>query len=91
MNDKKVIEDIIFELMVLASETPISDKTISMATIAALSQFKTEVASHFIVSGIATLQDKGYDEFTALYANFLFANDKDQLAFDLNELAKKLN
>lgn len=90
MSDKKIVEDILFELMILAAELPDSDKSVSIATIAALSKFKPEIAGHFIQSGLFTLEQEGHAAFTGLYADFLYLNDKEQLALDINNLSQNL-
>jgi hypothetical protein len=94
MADKKVVsvqEEILFELMVLASEAPKEDRLISIATIAALTQFTPEVTGYFIETAQQIFAKEGYDAMMKVYSELLFANHKEELALDLNELSIKLS
>ena len=87
MTHEKVLEEILFNLIVLASDVPVEDYEICIAEIGALSGFKGEVFTHFILAGGEYMKANKFQSFSKLYADFLMANDKQELALELNNKA----
>jgi len=87
MTHEKLLEDILFNLIVLASDVPIDDYEKSIAEIGALSGFKDEVFTHFLLAGGEYMKVNKFESFSKLYAEFLMANGKQELALELNNKA----
>lgn len=87
---KDKIEDILFELIVLSSEVPVKDYEVSIIKIGVLSEFNNEVLNHFILAGVELMETRNYEAFTKLYAEFLMANEMEELAISINEKAKTI-
>jgi hypothetical protein len=87
MTHEKLLEDILFNLIVLASDVPIDDYEKSIAEIGALSGFKDEVFTHFLLAGGEYMKANKFESFSKLYAEFLMANGKQELALELNNKA----
>tara|TARA_B110001452_G_C14908763_1_gene317634 strand:- start:127 stop:402 length:276 start_codon:yes stop_codon:yes gene_type:complete len=84
------VDDILFELIVLASDVPVKDYEISIIQIGVLSGFNEKVLNHFILAGVELMEVRKYESFTKLYADFLIANEMDELAIEINERAKTI-
>ena len=84
------VDDILFELIVLASSVEVKDYEISIIQIGVLSEFSDEVLNHFILAGVELMEARNYEAFSKLYAEFLMANEKEELAIEINERAKNL-
>jgi hypothetical protein len=87
MTHEKILEDILFNLIVLASDVPVDDYEKSIAEIGALSGFKDEVFTHFLLAGGEYMKANKFESFSKLYAEFLMANGKQELALELNNKA----
>ena len=87
---EKVVEDILFELIVLATEVPVKDYEISIIQIGVLSEFDSSTLNHFILAGVELMEVGSYQAFSKLYADFLVAAGKDELAIAINDKANTL-
>lgn len=87
MTHQKVLEEILFNLIVLASDVPVEDYEICIAEIGALSGFEGEVFTHFTLAGGEYMKANKFQAFSKLYAEFLMANGKQELALELNNKA----
>lgn len=79
-----LVDDILFELIVLSSEVPTNDYVTSVAVIGKLSGFDDEALSHFILAGTEYIKHNKYKGFMTLYSEFLMCNEKDELAAAIN-------
>tara|TARA_R110002126_G_scaffold50551_4_gene139224 strand:- start:7199 stop:7474 length:276 start_codon:yes stop_codon:yes gene_type:complete len=87
---EKVVEDILFELIVLATEVPVKDYEISIIQIGVLSEFDNSTLNHFILAGVELMETRNYQAFSKLYADFLVAAEKEDLAIAINDKANTL-
>lgn len=87
---KNVVDNILFELIVLSQDVELLDYKTSIIQIGVLSQFNDEVLNYFILAGVKLMQDKDYEGFSKMYAEFLVANNKEELALQINDRAKSL-
>lgn len=87
---EKVVEDILFELIVLATEVPVKDYEISIIQIGVLSEFDNSTLNHFILAGVELMETRNYQAFSKLYADFLVAAEKEDLAMAINDKANTL-
>ena len=87
MTHEKLLEDILFNLIVLSSDVPVDDYQKSIAEIGSLSGFKDEVFTHFLLAGGEYMKANKFQSFSKLYAEFLMANGKKELALELNNKA----
>ena len=87
MTQEKLLEEILFNLIVLSSDVPVEDYEICIAEIGVLSGFKDEVFTHFALAGGEYMKENKFKSFTKLYAEFLMTNDKQELALELNKKA----
>tara|TARA_R110000744_G_scaffold332751_1_gene438164 strand:- start:761 stop:1030 length:270 start_codon:yes stop_codon:yes gene_type:complete len=87
MTRENQLDDILFNLIVLASKIPTADVEVSIAEIAVLSQLPISAQSHLVLAGTEYINAGLYEEFTALYGKFLLVNGKESLAIELNNRA----
>jgi len=79
-----LVDDILFELIVLSSEVPANDYVTSIAVIGKLSGFEDSTLSHFILAGTEYIKLNKYKGFMTLYSDFLSRGEKIELAEAIN-------
>lgn len=84
--EEEVLEQILFELIVLAAGVPDEDKQASAASICSLSKLPTDVTNILIMSAT----EVQYEVWKTMYASALVENDNIELAEKLNDAAKEL-
>lgn len=85
-----IVDEILFEMIVLSSEVEIQDHRTSIIKIGVLSGFNNEVLNYFIIAGVDIMKNSSYEGFQRLYGEFLVANEKEDLAIQINNRAKQL-
>lgn len=85
-----IVDEILFEMIVLSSEVEIQDHRTSIIKIGVLSGFNSEVLNYFIIAGVDFMKNSNYEGFQRLYGEFLVANEKEDLAIRINNRAKQL-
>lgn len=80
-----IIEEILFELIVLAADVPAEDKKLAAASIATLSGLPAEAVA------ILTENHKlSYENWKGMYAEYLVVNGLEDVADEINESAKRV-
>lgn len=85
-----IVDEILFEMIVLSSEVEIQDHRTSIIKIGVLSGFNNEVLNYFIMAGVDFMKNSNYEGFQRLYGEFLVASEKEDLAIQINNRAKQL-
>lgn len=82
---QNLIEEILFELIVLAADVPAEDKKLAAASIATLSGLPAEA-----VAILTENHRLSYDSWKSMYAEFLVVNGLEDVAEEINESAKRM-
>ena len=86
-----VIEQILFELIVLSTDVPVEDQEVSLTTICSLSELPQDVSAILVQSGLQLIkQAGGYEVWKSTYVGALMQNNRMGLAHELNEAAETL-
>ena len=89
-SEKDLLEQILFELIVLSAGVPTEDTKTSISIICFLSKLPCDVSSLLIEAGEQVLgTPEGYSIWNNLYAAALVQNNRTELAEALNEEAIK--
>lgn len=80
-----ILEQILFEFIVMATDVPDEDKKISASTICTLSQLPTEINNYLTLCSTMP-----FEVWKEMYSVALYENGKDKLADEINDTANKI-
>lgn len=88
--NEDVLDQILFEMVVLSVDVPTNDMEMSLSTIVGLSNLPQDVGQLLILNGMGMIGSaEGYLTWRQIYADALMDNGQEELAYALQDRALK--